>query len=101
VAVDFPRLNIVLATAAAGHGTNMPYLWRAPGGTCSWKYRYSASSPVGILPAVAHIPDKVIFGSDWPTVPPLKEIVEGVAGLKLPDGALEKIFWGMQPGFSS
>src|SRR3990172_8434106 len=95
VAVDFPRLNIVLAHSGRGpwyeHAVSLartrPNVFLEISGIPPHRL-------LEYVPAVAHIPEKTIFGSDWPTVPPLKQIVEGVSGLKLPDGALDKIFWG-------
>ncbi|MBI2819047.1 MAG: amidohydrolase, partial [Acidobacteria bacterium] len=95
VAVDFPRLNIVLAHSGRGpwyeHAVSLartrPNVFLEISGIPPHRL-------LEYVPAVAHIPEKTIFGSDWPTVPPLKQIVEGVSGLKLSDGALDKIFWG-------
>jgi predicted TIM-barrel fold metal-dependent hydrolase len=94
VAVDFPRLNIVLAHSGRGpwyeHAVTLartrPNVFLEISGIPPHRL-------LEYLPAVARLADKTIFGSDWPTVPPLKGVVEGIARLKLPAEALEKIFW--------
>lgn len=94
VAVDFPRLNIVLAHSGRGpwyeHAVSLarirPNVFLEISGIPPHRL-------LEYLPAVARMPDKTIFGSDWPTVPPIKGIVEGIAALKLPADALQKIFW--------
>jgi hypothetical protein len=94
VAVDFPHLNIILAHSGRGpwyeHAVSLartrPNVFLEISGIPPRRL-------LEYLPAVARMPDKTIFGSDWPTVPPIKEIVESIATLKLPAETLEKIFW--------
>lgn len=95
VAVDFPRLNLVLAHSGRGpwyqHAESLanirPNVFLEISGIPPHRL-------LEYLPAITRMPDKTIYGSDWPTVPPIKQIVEGIATLKLPDGMLEKLFWG-------
>ena len=95
VAVDFPRLNIVMAHSGRG-----PWYEHAVSLARTRRNVYLEISGIPphrllqYLPAVAQIPEKVIFGSDWPTVPPLKQIVDALSGLSLPEGALDRIMWG-------
>ncbi|MFQ6116785.1 MAG: amidohydrolase family protein [Candidatus Bipolaricaulia bacterium] len=47
-----------------------------------------------ITPELWKIPDKVVFGSDWPAAPPIALTVEAVKGLPLDGEMIEKILGG-------
>ena len=92
VAVDFPQLNIVLAHSGRGpwydHAVTLartrPNVFVEISGIPPHRL-------LEYLPALTRIPDKAIFGSDWPSVPPLKQIVEGITSLSFSIENLEKL----------
>ena len=46
------------------------------------------------LPDLERVADKVLFGSDWPSVPAIKKNIETIRGLPLSDKAKEQILGG-------
>ena len=46
------------------------------------------------FPELERIPDKVIFGSDWPGMPHIKRNIEIIRGLPLDEATKEKILGG-------
>jgi hypothetical protein len=95
VAVDFPELNIVLAHSGRGP-------WYSHAVTLARTRDNVFLEISGIpphrlleyLPALTRLSHKTIFGSDWPSVPPLKRVVQDIASLPFSSEDLEKIFWG-------
>jgi uncharacterized protein len=92
VAADFPSLKIVLAHSGRpiwyDHAFAMARL--RPN-----VYMEVAGLPpqrlLTYFPELEKVADKVIFGSDWPSVPTLKRNVETMRGLPLSDKAKQKI----------
>lgn len=97
VAVDHPDLKILLA-----HGGRP--LWCDAAFFLARRHRnlyidISSIPPRRLLayfPRIEKIGDKVVFGSDWPGpgVPGIRETIEGVAALLLPDDVKERILIG-------
>ena len=97
VAVDHPDLKILLA-----HGGRP--LWCDAAFFLARRHRnlyidISSIPPRRLLayfPRIEKIGDKVVFGSDWPGpgVPGIRETIEGIAALLLPDDVKERILIG-------
>ena len=97
VAVDHPDLKILLA-----HGGRP--LWCDAAFFLARRHRnlyidISSIPPRRLLayfPRIEKIGDKVVFGSDWPGpgVPGIRETIEGVAALLLPDDVKQRILTG-------
>jgi len=97
VAVDHPDLKILLA-----HGGRP--LWCDAAFFLARRHRnlyidISSIPPKRLLayfPRIQEIGDKVVFGSDWPGpgVPGIRETIEGIAALLLPDDVKERILIG-------
>ena len=94
VAVDFPRLNIVLAHS--GRGPWYDHAVTLARTRDNVFLEISGIPPhrlLEYLPAVTRLSDKTIFGSDWPSTPPLKRVVQEISSLDFSTEDLEKIFW--------
>lgn len=97
VAIDFPRLNLILAHAGRP-------LWGEQAFFLARRFRQvyldlSSIPPQSVLkflPRLAEIADQVLFGTDWPApgVPGIGENVRGFAALALPDDVKRKILYG-------
>ncbi|KYH37581.1 MAG: hypothetical protein AYL30_006300 [Candidatus Hecatellales archaeon B24] len=91
IAVDFPDLKIVMAHGGRG-------LWYKEAFFLARTHRnvyleVSGLPPKNLLkyfPELEKIPDKVIFGSDFPGAT-IKECVEGIGSLPLPESLKRKI----------
>jgi predicted TIM-barrel fold metal-dependent hydrolase len=46
------------------------------------------------FPELERLADKVIFGSDWPGVPTLKENIQAIQGLPIGEDARQKVLGG-------
>ncbi|MGH7907820.1 MAG: amidohydrolase family protein [Candidatus Binataceae bacterium] len=95
VAVDFPDLTIVLAHSGR------PFWYDRAFALARFRpniYMELAGLPPSRLlryfPDLERVADKVIFGSDWPSVPTLRKNVEAVRNLQLPDEVKTKILGG-------
>ena len=96
IAVDFPDLTIVMAHSGRG-------FWYD---ACFFLSRLHENVYMDItglpphrlltyFPELEKNADKVIFGSDWPTMPKgIKENVAAIQSLSLNEGALEAILYG-------
>ncbi|MEE2823182.1 MAG: amidohydrolase family protein [Acidobacteriota bacterium] len=83
VAVDYPRLNIVLAHC--GRGPWYDHAVTLARTRANVFLELSGIPPhrlLEYLPALPRLSHKTIFGSDWPSVPPLKQVVEGISSLR-------------------
>jgi predicted TIM-barrel fold metal-dependent hydrolase len=95
VAVDFPELKVVLCHAGRPFWTDKAeFLARLHPNV----YLDLAGLPpkhlLRYLPNLGRIADKVVFGSDWPGVRTLKENIEEIRRLPLPEGAADAILSG-------
>jgi hypothetical protein len=92
VAVDFPRLNLVMAHAGRG-------FWYEQAFTLAMLHEnvfleISGLPPAKLLdyfPRLAKIGAKVIFGSDYPDVPSIKKNAEKIKNLPLEPSVIEGI----------
>jgi predicted TIM-barrel fold metal-dependent hydrolase len=95
VAVDFPNLNIVMAHSGRGVWYDHAYFLAKIHANV---YMEIAGLPpqnlLSYFPELERIPDKVIFGSDWPGMPHIKRNIEIIRGLPLNEATKEKILWG-------
>ena len=96
VAVDFPKLNIVMAHGGRG-------FWYDACAFLAAHFSNVYIDVAGLVPhrLLDHFPtlermaDKVVFGSDWPAMPKsVAHNAAAIARLGLSDDALEKIFYG-------
>jgi len=96
VAIDFPRLRLVLAHAGRPlHSETAFFLARRHGNV---HLDLSGIPPRRLLtyvPRLAEIADKCLWGSDWPSpgVADLRGNVEAFLALDLPDAARRAILW--------
>jgi len=94
VATDFPDLTILMAHGGRPLWCDTAfYLLRAHENVY---LDISSIPPARLLewfPQIEKIADKVLFGSDWPGpgIPGIKEEIDGVKALPLPDSLQEKI----------
>ena len=95
VAVDFPELDIVLAHSGR------PFWYDRAFALARFRphiYMELAGLPPSRLmryfPELERVADKVIFGSDWPSVPTLKENVAAINSLPISEEAKTKILGG-------
>ena len=95
LAVDFPGMDILLVHGGRGFWYDRAYFLSKLHKNV---YLEIAGLPPNKLltyfPEIDKIPDKVIFGSDWPGVPDLKKNIETIRGLPLSDEMKEKILGG-------
>ncbi len=95
VAVDFPELNIVLAHSgrpfwydrAFALARFRPHIYMELSGL-------PPSRLMRYFPELERVGDKVIFGSDWPSVPTLKENVAAIRALPISEEVKTKILGG-------
>lgn len=93
VAVDFPDLRIVLAHAGRP-------AWTAAAATLARIHPHVYLDISGIPPGnlLRYLPDlprlasKVVFGSDWPSTPPIAQTVAGILALDLSTDQVDRIF---------
>jgi len=93
VAVDFPRLNLVMAHSGRGFwyerafflSRHHPNLYMELSGL-------PPSRLLTYFPELARNTDKVIFGSDWPGMPSIRRNMEAISDLGLSAEGLENIF---------
>ncbi len=92
VANDFPSLNLVMAHAGRGFWYDRAYVLsrRHP----HVYMEISGLPPSKLLtyfPELARNTDKVIFGSDWPGMPSIRENMDAITRLPLPAEGVERI----------
>ncbi|MFQ5828758.1 MAG: amidohydrolase family protein [Candidatus Methylomirabilia bacterium] len=92
VAVDFPKLTIIIT-----HSGRPFWYDRAYALTRFHENAYmevAGLPPQRLLtyfPELERVVDKVLFGSDWPTIPSIKKNIDAIRGLPLPDKAKAQI----------
>ena len=95
LAVDFPGMNILLVHGGRGFWYDSAFFLSRLHKNV---YLEIAGLPPDKLltyfPEMDKIPDKIIFGSDWPGVSDLKKNVETIKRLPLPEDTKEKILGG-------
>jgi predicted TIM-barrel fold metal-dependent hydrolase len=95
VAVDFPRLNLVMAHSGRGFWYDRAFFLSKLHANVYMEI--SGLPPAKLLtyfPELARNTDKVVFGSDWPGLPDLKGNIDAIAGLPLPAAGIENILGG-------
>jgi len=95
VAVDFPRLNLVMAHSGRGFWYDRAFFLSKLHANVYMEI--SGLPPAKLLtyfPELARNTDKVIFGSDWPAVPRIGVNMDAVGALPLPAEGVEKILGG-------
>ncbi|MFH1491679.1 MAG: amidohydrolase family protein, partial [Pseudomonadota bacterium] len=92
VAVDFPELRIVQCHSGRPFWYDKAF---ALARLHKNVYMEVSGLPPGRLlsyfPELEKIPDKVIYGSDWPGVPTIRENIETIRGLSLKETSKQKI----------
>jgi uncharacterized protein len=95
VAVDFPRLNLVMAHSGRGFWYDRAFFLSKLHANVYMEV--SGLPPAKLLtyfPELARNTDKVIFGSDWPAVPRIGVNMDAVGALPLPAEGVKKILGG-------
>jgi len=95
VAVDFPELNLLLVHGGRGFWYDRAFFLARLHRNVYLEI--SGLPPQNLLryfPELEKIPDKVVFGSDWPAAPPIALAVGAIKGLPLDEGLIEKILGG-------
>jgi len=95
VAVDFPKLKLIMAHSGRGFWYDKAFFLSRLHANV---YMEIAGLPPAKLltyfPELARNTDKVIFGSDWPGMPRIKQNMETVRKLPLPVEGIEDILGG-------
>jgi hypothetical protein len=95
VAVDFPKLTIIMAHAGRG-------FWYDRAFFLSRHHKNVFMDITGLPPQklLSYFPDlernadKVIYGSDWPAVPKeIKSIIQAICDLPIKDTTIEKVLY--------
>ncbi|MCL5966070.1 MAG: amidohydrolase family protein [Deltaproteobacteria bacterium] len=95
VAVDFPRLNLVMAHSGRGFWYDRAFFLSKLHSNVHMEL--SGLPPSKLLtyfPELDRITDKVIFGSDWPGMPWIRRNMEAISELPLPAEGIENILGG-------
>ena len=95
VAVDFPKLNLVMAHSGRGFWYDRAFFLSKLHANVYMEI--SGLPPAKLLtyfPELARNTDKVIFGSDWPGLPDIKRNIDAIAGLPLPAAGIDNILGG-------
>lgn len=95
VAVDFPRLNLVMAHAGRGFWYDRAFFLSKLHPNVHMEV--SGLPPAKLLtyfPELARNTDKVIFGSDWPGMPFIRRNMEAIGALPLPAEGIQNILGG-------
>lgn len=95
VAVDFPRLNLVMAHAGRGFWYDRAFFLSRLHSNVYMEI--SGLPPTRLMtyfPELDRITDKVIFGSDWPGMPWIRRNMEAVSELPLPAEGVDNILGG-------
>jgi predicted TIM-barrel fold metal-dependent hydrolase len=92
VAVDFPEMTIIMAHSGRGfwydHAFTMATIHK------NVYMEIAGLPPKNLLkyfPDLEKLPDKIIFGSDWPGVPSIKGNIETINNLPLNNSTKDKI----------
>jgi uncharacterized protein len=95
VAADFPNLDIVMAHSGRGVWCDRAFFLAKMHANVYMEI--SGLPPQKLLsyfPELERIPDKVIFGSDWPGMPHIRRNIEAIRSLPLDEATTEKILGG-------
>lgn len=94
LAVDFPRMRIVMAHSGRGAWYDSAFLIASIHPNAYMEV--SGLPPRNLLkyfPNLSKVARKVIFGSDWPGVASIRENIAAIRGLGLGEEAVEDILW--------
>lgn len=92
VAVDFPKLNLLLVHGGRGFWYDRAaFLARLHENVYLEIAGLPPKNLLKYFPDLERISDKVIFGSDWPATPPLKQTIMAIKKLPLPQESIRKI----------
>ncbi|MBI4322602.1 MAG: amidohydrolase [Chloroflexi bacterium] len=95
IAVDFPDLTLIMSHSGRGFWYDAAFHLASLHENV---YMEIAGLPpqklLSYFPDLECIADKVIFGSDWPSVPQVKRNIEAIRNLPLSERAKEKILGG-------
>lgn len=95
VAVDFPRLNLVMAHSGRGFWYDQAFfLSRLHANVYMEISGLPPAKLMTFFPELARNTDKVIFGSDWPGVTRIRSNMDAVSALPLPADGIENILGG-------
>ncbi|MBI2355047.1 MAG: amidohydrolase [Deltaproteobacteria bacterium] len=95
VANDFPRLNLVMAHSGRGFWYDRAFFLSKLHANVYMEI--SGLPPAKLMtyfPELARNTDKVIFGSDWPGMPAIRENMDAVGRLPISADGVEKILGG-------
>ncbi|MDD3653209.1 MAG: amidohydrolase family protein [Desulfotomaculaceae bacterium] len=95
VAIDFPNLNLLMAHSGRGYWYDKAFFLSHLHNNLYMEV--SGLPPQKLLdyfPDLERNADKVIFGSDWPTVNSIRHNIETLRGLPLKEETKEKILGG-------
>ncbi len=95
VAVDFSRLNLVMAHAGRGFWYDRAFfLSKLHPNVYLEVSGLPPSKLMTYFPELDRIAEKVIFGSDWPGIPWIRRNMEAIGELPLPAEGIESILGG-------
>jgi predicted TIM-barrel fold metal-dependent hydrolase len=95
VAVDFPELNLVMAHAGRGFWYDRAFfLAKLHENVYLEISGLPPSKLMTYFPELDRLTEKVIFGSDWPGMPRIRQNMEAIGKLPLPAEGVEKILGG-------
>ncbi|PXY25498.1 hypothetical protein BA062_25375 [Prauserella flavalba] len=94
VACDFPDLTLICAHAGRGFWTDQvfnltrmrPTVWMELSGL-------PAKRVPQYFPELDRVADRVLFGSDWPSSPPISRLAKEFRALPYPSSMIEDILW--------
>jgi predicted TIM-barrel fold metal-dependent hydrolase len=94
VAVDFPALQVLCAHSGRGFWTQQvfeltrmrPNVWMELSGL-------PARRIASLFPELERVRDRVLFGSDWPSSPPISRLAEQFRELPFSDELIENALW--------
>lgn len=95
VAVDFPRLNLIMAHSGRGFWYDRAFFLSKAHANVYMEI--SGLPPAKLLtyfPELARNTDKVIFGSDWPGMPSIRRNMDVISNLSLPADGVDSILGG-------
>lgn len=95
VAVDFPRLNLIMAHSGRGFWYDRAFFLSKLHPNVYMEL--SGLPPAKLMtyfPELAQNTDKVIFGSDWPGMPQIRRNMDAIAQLPLSAEGVDKILGG-------
>ncbi len=95
VAIDFPELNLVMAHSGRGFWYDRAFFLSKHHANVYMELSgLPPSKLMTYFPELARNTDKVIFGSDWPAVPRIRENMDAISALGLPPDGVENIMGG-------